>query len=88
MRILGKMYCCKCGSEIKAGKLCGKCGEQHASASRISRPKTFAEFVSDTGKLRTARNHPKKRKLDSRNVQETTIFASLLKKDADGNFKQ
>ena len=64
------MYGCKCGSEIKeANKFCGKCGEQQESASGISRPKTFAEFVSDTGKLTTVRNLPNKRKLDFRNVQ-------------------
>ena len=89
MCVLGKIYCCKCGSEIKqADKFCGKCGEQQESASSISRPKIFAEFVSDTGKLISARKLPKKIKLDSRNVQGTTIFASPLKEDADGNFKQ
>ena len=82
--ILGKMHCCKCGSEIKqVDKFCAKCAEQQESASSI-----FTEFVRDTGKLRTARNLPRKRKLDSRNLQETKIFASLLKEDADGNFRQ
>ena len=82
--ILGKMHCCKCGSEIKqVDKFCAKCAEQQESTSSI-----FTKFVRDTGKLRTARNLPRKRKLDSRNLQETKIFASLLKEDVDGNFKQ
>ena len=67
--ILGKMCCCKCGSEIKqADKFCRKCGEQQDSASSISGPKTFTEFVSETGKLRTAKNLCRKRKFDFRNL--------------------
>ena len=84
MCILDKMYCCKCGNEIKqADKFCGKCELQQESASSISGPKTFTEFLSETGKLRTARNLRRKIKFDSRNLWETTIFASLVKEDSD-----
>ena len=83
------MCCCKCGGKNKqANKFCGKCTEQKESVSNRYRPKTSDDFVSDKGKLRTARNLPKKNKFDSRNMLETKMFASLLKEDAESNLKQ
>ena len=70
----------------------GKLYKQTRSSESVEKNKrsyqVYAGFVSNIGTLRTVRNFLKKRKLDSRNTQETTTFVCLLKEDAHGNFRQ
>ena len=80
------MYCESCGKQI-SGKFCSGCGKDCKKEEEGTKLKSFNEFVKERSKTRTT-ILPKKRKLDLRLVKETTIFASILHREADGSLKQ
>ena len=89
------MYCFHCSKEV-FGKYCSNCGlknrnddlEEQASSSNT---KSFTDFLKDRSRKRvkTKKNSsmPKKGKVDSREVIENTIYASLARIE-DGLLKQ
>ena len=91
------MYCKNCGKVVVSlYKFCSNCGcginepstsLSTPSTSSSTSTSTFATYMETMGKRRTS-NFSKKRKLDNRNCQETTIYASMMRKDEEGNFKQ
>lgn len=82
------MFCRFCGKEI-TGKYCGECGKDSSvnKEDDSGKVKTFNDFLKERSKSRTT-TLPQKRKIDIREVKESTIFASILRRDEGDNLKQ
>ena len=83
------MFCQSCGKELEAcQKFCSNCGKSITSSSTpVSSIPTFSSYVETMGKRRTT-NFSKKTQVDKSSSDETTIFASMMKRNEDGNLKQ
>ena len=78
------MFCSNCGNEIP-GKFCGNCGKGSALNS-IQHIKKFDEFIKAKKQERRTFFHRKKQ-IDKRKTNDTTIFASLMKRTSQGTSK-
>lgn len=82
------MYCWSCGKVVNDAVFCAHCGFNNKKSDlKETIPKSFNEYVRERSKSRVSA-FPSKKKLDAREVKETTIFASLGELDDSGNIKQ
>ena len=79
------MFCSNCGNEIP-GKFCANCGKGSVLNS-IQHIKKFDEFIKAKKQERRTFFHRKKQ-VDKRKTNDTTIFASLMKRTSQGTSKR
>lgn len=79
-------YC----STVLIGKCCHECGLDNKKNPEPKIPMSFATWKENRNKTLNTKKMtmPKKKKLDGREVQESTIYASLAYMDENDNIKQ
>lgn len=83
------MYCSECGTDCGTKKFCNFCGEpllsnkQSPAEPPNKKPMTFKDFMEKKGRERTSTFKPKTNKKDKREMSETVIFASMLRRSND-----